>query len=583
MTLDTPNATTPARTRGPVALVYYSLLALLVARVLVTPWPTMWLWGLNTQRFLVLPGVLLSLAAMTLPFSRRFGEPVARALAGFGDRLAALRTWRLGVAALLALGVWLLDDRTLFTGDALIRNGASASPEFLARFKQALPLELLLFEHLPLALQTAGLPEGLWSRLVGLIAALTLAWAALGLGREFARRGASLVAVASLVACGGWLTTFTGLGKPAAVLCALTAIAALQAVRAARTGRGIASLGLTVFAALALHRAGLLLLPVWGLALGLAALAPEASSRPRAGSIWALALLPLGALGLLGTRIFQIVATIDIPTHVAAAASPWRVLDLANLALLMVPAGVALLPGAIAAAGRGWRTREALVLVVLVAPWLAAAAVSSPAQGIFRDLDFFAPAGVAAAALAAWWLCRLPGDDARAKRVAVAITLTSAAAALQLLLCFHDPTSGLERVRAWLAEPPARTASEREPVWDFLALRAFALRQWPLAAAACEQASRIAPNPRILIMLGIARTYVGDATGAAAAYRAVIARSPFEPVAWAGLAGVAARSGQQALADSARSRLRMFPQTGPRAREMRAVMAQYPEAFPAAR
>ena len=138
-------------------------------------------------------------------------------------------------------------------------------------------------------------------------------------------------------------------------------------------------------------------------------------------------------------------------------------------------------------------------------------------------------------------------------------------------------------MRAWLAEPPARTASEREPVWDFLALRAFALRQWPLAAAACEQASRIAPNPRILIMLGIARTYVGDATGAAAAYRAVIARSPFEPVAWAGLAGVAARSGQQALADSARSRLRMFPQTGPRAREMRAVMAQYPEAFPAAR
>ena len=574
----------PAGPRGPATLVYYSLLALVVARILVTPWATMWLWGLNTPRFLLLPAGLMTLAAMAVPFSRRAGRPVAAALAAFGDRLAASRAWRLGTAALAALGVWTLDDRTQFIGDALIRNAASGSPEFLARFRQALPLELLLFERLPLALEARGLPAGMVPRLIGLAAAFALALAALGLGRELARRGAGLLAVASLVGCGGWLATFTGLGKPAAVLCALTAIAALAAMRAARRGQGIAILGVAVFAAMALHRAGVLLLPAW--ALGLAVRAPAPGPRPPRALAWALAwasaLLPLVALALFGPRILHIAATIDVPAHVTAADSPWRALDLANLALLLSPAAAAVLPVAIVCAARWARTREALVLLALAGPWLAAGLIAVPAQGLFRDLDFFAPAGVASGALAAWLLCRLPDDPARAPRLAAAVTLTSAAGALQLLLCFHDPAGGLERVRAWLAEPPARTAMEREPVWDFLALRAFALRQWPLAATASEQASRIAPNPRLLIMLGIARTYVGDDAGADSAYRAVLERSPYEPVAWAGRLGIATRHGRRALADTAIANVRLYSPATARGRELRAVMAEYPEAFPAA-
>ena len=572
----------------------YGALALLVAvRLLVTPWPTMWPWGLNTQRFLAVPLAFSLWAVMALPFIGPVGAWWAETLERLGNRLASSSSARLTAATVFALVVFLLDDRTMFTGDSLIRRVASDSPEFLARFKQSLPLELLLFERLPLAIQGFLLPAGMLPRLVGMAAAFAIAMAGLRLGREHTRRGVALVAVACVVCFGGYLAVCTGLGKPAALLAALTAITALLSLRVATSGRVLAPLGWAMFAALVLHRAGALLLPCWLLALGLSLRRGTRESSVARGTTWVFALLPLAALAVVGPRLLHIVLGVDLPYHMSGAAliaggppsplaAPWRLLDLVNLSLLLVPAGLPLLMAATLRPGAWLKTRETAVLLALLAPWLIIAAIARPVQGVFRDLDFFAPGAVAFAAQCAWILSRLSASETRFRRLAAAITMTSVASTLQLLCCFHDPASGLARVRAYLSEAPRRSAGDYETTWDFLALRSFALRDWPLAADACAHAARLAPSPRLLMMLGIARTYTGDYAGARQAYARVIERSPNELVAWAGLAGLAARINDSALADSALAHVRKFPRTSAKARELRRVIEQYPEFWPCA-
>ncbi len=584
-----PRAYAPA-VETPLRLSFGALVVLVAVRLLVTLWPSMWLWGLNTQRFLTAPVALSLWAVMALPLIPPVAARWAGSLERAGDRLSASTRARVIAAALCSVVVLLLDDRTGFTGDFLIRRVAFDSPEFVARFKQSLPLELLLFERLPIAIQGFLLPAGMLPRLIGAVAAFALAFAGLELGRAFTGRGDDRVAVACLVVFGGFLAMCTGLGKPAALLCALTALAAVYAVRAATTGRGLARLGCAVFVALVLHRAGALLLPCWLLAIGLSRGRRPGGTITPSATTWALALLPLAALAVVGPRMLHVVWDIDLPFHLGRAGSAGatqagatRWLDLVNLTPLMVPAGIPLLLGGVARPGAWLRTREAAVLLALLVPWLIVAAVATPVQGWFRDLDFLAPGAVALAALCAWILTRLQKGANRFRGLGVAVAMVSVGSTLQLLCCFHEPASGLRRVRAYLAEAPRRAAGERETNWDFLALRAFALHDWPLAAEACEQAAQLAPSTRVLMMLGIARTYTGDYAGARQAYARVIERSPNELVAWAGLAGLAERLHDPRLADSALARMRSYPETSAKARELRRVIEQYPEFWPRAR
>ena len=179
-----------AATRGRLTTVSVALAVLVLARLVVMPWPTMWAWGLNTQRFLAPAASLALWGLMALPFV----PGVARWLGGvferLGDTFATSSRARVLAALLFAVLVFVLEDRTLFTGDSLIRRAATPSPEFLARFRQALPLEMVLFEALPLSVQGSLLPVGMAPRLIGLAAAFALGLAALGLGRDLVRRGA---------------------------------------------------------------------------------------------------------------------------------------------------------------------------------------------------------------------------------------------------------------------------------------------------------------------------------------------------------------------------------------------------------
>ena len=486
--------------------------------------------------------------------------------------------------------VFVLEDRTWFTGDFVIRRIAVPSQDLAANFQQALPLERLLFEWLPRVAATAT--PGLVARSIDAIAAALLGLAALEFGRTVRTRGVRLVALASVIAFGGFLTAFTGLGKASALLCALTALTGVLALRAVEGRLGVRGMGVAVCSAILLHRAGVLLIPCWLVVVGMTIREYRREKRSSRNDIWIGILAPVLALFMVGGRILHVAAGFDLPHHLLglplgghpSAQSTnkwdWRLLDLFNLACLMVPAGFPIVAGGIRSANGWMRSRQFAVLLALLGPWVVLAAIATPQQGIFRDLDFFAPGMVAAALLCAWILCRLGGGESRTNPLLVAVTAMSVIATVQVLLCFNSPAAGLARVRAYLSESPRRPESERALTWDFLALRAFALGDWPLASVASSEAAQLTPHPRLLIMSGIARTRTRDYSGAAEAYSKAIERAPYEPLGWVGLAGIALRVQRDSLADSARAFLRTVDPNGKKAQDVRRAIIQYPDLWP---
>ena len=75
---------------GGAGTVYVAIAAVVALRLLVSAWPSMSLWGLNTQRFVVLPIGLLVWVAMALPFVGRAGAWMSAILDRLGNQLARL-------------------------------------------------------------------------------------------------------------------------------------------------------------------------------------------------------------------------------------------------------------------------------------------------------------------------------------------------------------------------------------------------------------------------------------------------------------------------------------------------------------
>ncbi len=568
--------------------------ALAVLWAAVPSLPNMWLWGANLQAFL--PAGWLLWLLLALAFVPPVNAWMSRALEELGRWLARGWVALLAVAAIAALVVWALDDRTWFIGDFIIRRGNPGWVNFQRNFEQSLPLESVLFNRVPLLLRSLVADPLVVDRTLGALAAAALGIAGVVFGRRMAKPGAGVVVAALMLALGGYLVVFTGLGKPAALLCAATAWIALLALRACDSRRHLGWLGGVLALALLLHRSSVLLLPGWLVAVvvswRVARRAP--AERQRLGWLTAIfAALPLVALAIVGPRVLQLAVDFDIPHHLVgpslggfgrrgiASEELIRLADVANLFLLMTPL---LFPALVAGGGRAAalvREGRFAVLAALALPWVVAVAVLRPQQGVFRDLDVFAPGMVAAQALAAYLLLDYLGRRARGPRLAAILALACAVPTLEALLIAHEPRHGLQRVAAYVAEAPARPPEVQARTWDFVALRAFQGGDWPLAATACERSVAQAPNPRLFIMLGIARSYVGDHAGARAAFSSALARNPDDPLPWVGLAGSAAYLGDRALADSCLARVRAFSADPRKAAAIERFLATYPRVMPA--
>jgi hypothetical protein len=581
----------------PGRAVWWTLLALVLARALSTFVPSMWAWGLNLQRFL---RPLLAWAPwllMALPLVPRIARDPARRCERIGDLLVARRAapW---VAALIgALLVWVLPDRTWITGDFLLRQGAAETGAFPGNFVQALPLEVWLDQVLPrwFGSLSASDPSRV-HRMLGALAAGGLAAVAVSLARDWGLAGSAALVAAATVFFGGYLATFTGLGKPAALMALLLALALLGAGRYVRNGTGGAWLGLPVAIALFLHRSALAFLPLWIVALLLARQRPTGRA-PRARLQFLLALAPpLVALAVVTPTLIGILRRYDLPHHLAspevarrgplaAALAPIHLADLANLLLLFTPALATAAAAAIAIrrpqAPPWGASRTMLVLASIPAlSFVSALLFIHPVQGIFRDLEVFVPAGVALALAAGAILGRSLADHRLPAWLAPALIASVLVPACQWLLLFHEPGSGLLRARRYALEAPARDDPELAQLWDAIAYRSFRLEQWDWAVEAAERSAHYAPHPRALMMLAIARTYTGDARGAESLYVSLADRTPDDPLVWVGLAGSAIRLGDSTQATRALAKLGSYAPEGHEVRLIRRHLRMFPEVWP---
>jgi hypothetical protein len=571
---------------------WIALLALVLIRAATTFVPSMWAWGLSVQRFVApLPAWLLWLA-MALVLIPAVGAGVDSRLERASDRLLGSTSMPWLVAFVAAALVWSLPDRTWFTGDFLLRQGAAETGVFPANFTQSLPLERFLNQTVPRLFGTfSQLDPNIATRGIEAMAAAALGFVSVRLAREWGLAGSAAAVAAGTILFGGYLTFFTGLGKPAAVLCALTASSLLGATRLVRAGRGGMLLGLAVAFAFLVHRSALALAPLWIGALVLAGGTHHpAPGRARFQLAIATALPLLAILGV-APLLWRIFREFDLPRHllptgahgagvISLAFAPLHLIDLANLLLFYTPAlltagALVLAPGPRERAGAEHRLPAVLALSFVPLLFFI-----HPIQGIFRDLEVFAPAGVACALLAA----RVVGEALQSRRLpawlAPALLASVAAPALQWLLHFHDPALGYARARAIALEAPARPAVERARLWDVLAYRAFRDRHWERAVEASEQAVRYAANERAVTMLAIARTYTGDYRGAESLYVELARRFPEDPLVWLGLGGVSLRLGDSLWSARALARLEGYPQASREARLIRRHLRAFPEVWP---
>ena len=566
-------------------------LALLALARVGLPWlPGSWAWSLDVLRHLspVAAWLPWALAAAVLAHAwwRRAAWP-ARA----GDWIAR-HPWAPAVAALaLAALVLALPDDTHMTGDFILRRRAiDEARDPASVFPQSLPLDVWLHYTVPRWLFTQmGLLALDEARLWGALDAAAIGWLAVAFARAFAFEGAAALAATAGVAFGGWLALFTGYGKGLAELVVLVLAIAAWGADVAGRDRAHLRLGIATALAVAIHRAGMLLIPAAWIAGGLALVRYGPSPRRVLGMA-----LPLAALAIVAAHAFAIARGYDVEHHLAAVADPLRAWDLANVIQLSAPLALCLPLLAIGFGVGIPRRREALPLVALAVTLAALAVAVHPQQGVVRDWDVFAPSAMALAALTAWLAGealretpavappprarsdrRAPARGAasdprsRAGALALAAALACAVPAIQWLLHLHDVRHGMARIEAIAAGPPERSSLERARLWDYLGVRDAWLDDWAGSARAFRQSAALLPTPRVLDQWGRAELRVGNWEGARQVYRTMIARQPDSPTGWRGLATAVTRMDDR---DSARVAVEGLLRLVPNDREARALL-----------
>jgi len=518
-----------------------SLAALLTLRaVLVIP-GSMGGWGFSLLRFgpPFLSWALWMLGAVLLipPIGRRaMPTPPTRRVRGAAMWIA------LGLAA--AVAGW--PDRLHFVGDFLLREGTAArslSPAGL--FPQALPLDVFLHYGLPRALADAwNVPTAMTERTLGALEAAAIGVLALGFARALRMEGAQAVTIALVTACGGFLGIYTGYGKAIAEMTLLTLAMGVFALRALQTPRWLLAVGLTAAIGLVLHRSALALLPVAGLAVGMVWRAhPRAWRDP-----WVAAglLAAVFTAAVMLPRIVTAMRQFD-PVHftplergpggaLGALVAPTRLLDLVNVIGLQSPLAP-VIPGVAFALGiRKLATTTGAILAALALPWIGMTALIHPPQGMFRDWDNYSAAGVALSMIAAWLVVESAASKGSWRGLSLAAAMAAVGPSLTWLALEADADRGLQRIHAYLSEPPHRSDVERGRVWDFLGIRNAQLGRWDASAEAMAKAAETSPSPRVLLQWALAEQARGRASVARDLFRRVTEMTPGDARAWYGLA-----------------------------------------------
>jgi hypothetical protein len=545
-----PRATSgfdPAAAERAAVAAWVALAALAVARAALAAAPSTWGWSLSLVRFLPpLPGwglwalaaaaLIPALARRALPLATRAGDLLVRRPG------LASAAWAAGGAAL----AWALPDRVGFVGDFLLRENtlATRGVDVAHWYPQALPLDLALHHHLARTLMLAtgaGATEA--GRMIGVLDAAVLGWLAPRFTAELGLRGAAALLAASGVFWTGALTLFTGYNKAFAEMALLAAAVGTFGLRAARTGRGLVPLLLASAAGFTLHRSALGVLPAVFLACAwaLRARGRELLRRP---STWIAFALSSLSLAIMIPRILHIVRNVD-PIHftpaepgrsaIAAAFAGARPADMLNLGLMLAPLAAAALAALVALGPAAWRRRELALLGSLAFPFVALVPFIHAQQGLFRDWDDFAAAGMGVALLSAWLLAETVRAAGSRAWIALPLTLAAAVPSAQWLVHHTLPEHGLARVRAFVTEPPARTSFEQAMTWQYLGQTYLGMSRAVEAADAYSHAAGLLSSPHILRQWGLAESLARHHDRAVSVFRTLLERVPGDIIALRGL------------------------------------------------
>jgi hypothetical protein len=466
-----------------------------------------------------------------------------------------------------------------FTGDADIRGQAmldAARPESL--IPQAMPGDLFLHVRAPIALRAHGVKPALFARGLGALLAALSVLVAWRLARVLNLRGATALGVIVIATCTAALALYGGYAKGSVELVWITLAAGVSAVAIARDREGLLPLALLTSAGIIMHRAGLLLLPLF-----VAALVSEVARRRNAAlaraDFWLALAAPAATLVWLGPSLLHIVSGFDAAHHTAQgqggvlayALRPSHLRDVANLCVLLVPAAPALLILAARARERG--AREGLLLASAIVPALAVLLLLRPQQGLFRDWDVFAGTGVLLAVTLAVYASDLLERERAAAWLAVPLLFMSAVPALQWVSIQHDEPRGLERAWQQLQGPPAAEDEARARGFSSLGMHYYG-RDWTRFADACSLSIASAPNPSTYVQWGMAKTMLEQYAPAQQAYLHAAQLNPGLVLAWRGVAASSSALGDLPHMQQAVDHLRVLDPDGPTTRDAIEYLAQ---------
>ena len=555
----------PERRALPVALA-----VLLVARLAASVAPGEYVWGADFARFV---SPLVAWPLLGLLFAG-----VAFALAGRWPRALAGPAWwdrgwggALGLVLLASLA--LFPDRVRFVGDFVLRLGIFDEDWFRRLFPQALPLDVWVNHVLPNRVGAlAGVEPLTVMRLLGLAEAALLVALAIRFARLVTTSAPVACVVAATLVFGGYATLLTGYSKatPQLTLCALAT--ATLGVELVLTGRAALPFALAVSAGVALHRGGLPLMAVWA-AASLLAWRRSGADRAR---LWPL-VLPLLVLAAHAPRLWHVIRSFDmnvnfVPAEVrqqggalAAGFAPLRLMDAVNAVWLHVP----LAPLAVFAWARARRDAGAMFLLAGALAFAPVLLFVYLPLGPYRDYDSLGPASAMLAVASAWALARALDGATRWREWAAGASLTVFVPFLLLLVSLTDLDRGFARARSLVDGPPKRHATHRASVLDWMGLRALNEERYALARDAYRQLCEETPLPRAYKLWGASALIADSPREAAVAFRALVERTPEDPVGWYGLWMSAAANGDSATATFASERALQW---GAGSREMRDVV-----------
>ena len=556
-------------------------LGLIALRALAALLPGRYLWGLDLARDL---GPAAAVAGLALPLALHLPALARAAARAVPKTTRAQDALAIALAGALALFMLAHPDRSLFTGDASLRHGAFASVEQPEKFAvQAMRADLVLHhdlpkwvsEHTPWSADQAGRAQGALLALLAALAGWRLA-VALGTRAELA------LAVAAIAACTGALALDNGYAKASVEVACLTGIAAVGVVRAARGSGGLGTVGACVALGLVLHRSALALLPAW---LVTVAFAVRAGWWKRPAAI-AGALAPPVALAVVGRRLVQVMGSFDREHHLSGglahtlglAFAPAHLVDVAHTLCLLVPL-VLLLP-LLAFLPPRPPARETLALSALALPPLALLFVVQPQQGLPRDWDVYAFAGVALAAIVAWRVAAVLAAEPRARWLAIPLAVSAAVPALEFAALQTDSVRTWARAESILIGPPERDPSERARGLSTMGMMHYGRGDYVHALALFERSADAAPNPRTYAEMGMALTMMNRPGEALARYRHAVSLNPDLVMGWRGIAAAASAVGDRdAMRDAVRALERLEPDSDVLP-DMRAWLEANPEPAP---